>query len=377
VPAAAAEPPVIPILPESTLKFGEPREPYDDTGAALDARAPTAPAATYVIVAPTPEQPTVFGRYRLIERLSEGGMSELFIARATGVAGFSRAFVLKRLRPALARDKNAVAQFIDEARLQAGLVHSNIVPVFDFGVVDGEYFMTQEHIVGRDLGRLVERHRGRAPGGLPTPIAYYAAHETLQALAYAHARCGQDGAPLGIVHRDVAAGNVIVSLAGEVKLADFGIVTSNDRINRTQDGMVKGNVNFMSPEQARGQTVDGRSDLFSLGLVLYYCLAGELLYAGSNDLEVLHHAAAGAAREDFARIRRLPDPAPQILERALAFDPNQRFQSAGEFADALAIHMGGGRNGAATLMRELFAQELLRTQTALPAAPAVGYTAGP
>ena len=357
--AAADDAAVIPIIHETTLKFGEPREPRNDVGPALatTAAAPTT-APTIVIVAPDAAPRVVFGRYRLVDRLSEGGMSELFIAKAAGIEGFTRSFVLKRLRPELARDKDAVAQFIDEARLQAELVHSNIVPVFDFGVVSGEYFMTQEYIAGRDLGRLLERHASGGARGLPSPVAYYAAHETLQALAYAHTKRSQDGTPLGIVHRDIATGNILVSLAGEVKLSDFGIVKSNDRVSRTQTGVVKGNANFMSPEQARGQAVDARSDLFSLGLVLYHCLSGEMLYPGQNDLEVLHHAAGGLMRDDFERIRRLPDPAPQILERALALDPGERFQSAFEFADELAIHMGGGRNGAAHLMRELFAQEL-------------------
>ena len=354
--APAAEAVVVPIVHETTLKFGESRtEPHNDVRPVHEP-----PPSTVVIVAPPAGEPqAVFGRYRLVERLSEGGMSELFIAKAVGVEGFSRSFVLKRLRPELARDKDAVAQFIDEARLQADLVHSNIVPVFDFGVVGGEYFMTQEYIAGRDLGRVMDRHRAVGRAGLPSPIAYFTAHETLQALAFAHTRCGPDGTPLGIVHRDIAGGNIIVSLAGEVKLSDFGIVKSNDRVSRTQIGIVKGNANFMSPEQARGQTVDARSDLFSLGLVLYHSLSGEMLYAGHNDLEVLHHAAAGLLREDFARIRRLPDPAPQILERALALDPSERFQSAVEFADEVAVHMGGGRVGIAHLMRELFATELI------------------
>ena len=343
---------------ETTLKFGQRREealadllPTNATHAAP--AAATAAAPMIVIAEPTPHAPTVFGRYRLVKRLGEGGMSELFIAQTTGVEGFTRSFVLKRLRPELARDKDAVAQFIDEARLQAELVHSNIVPVFDFGVVGGEYFMTQEYIEGLDLGRLMERLATRGRVGLPSPIAYYAAHETLQALAYAHARQDQAGTPLGLVHRDIAAGNVLVSAAGEVKLTDFGIVKSNDRVSRTQIGVVKGNANFMSPEQARGQAVDARSDLFSLGLVLHYCLAGELLYRGDHDLEVLHHAASGLLLEDLQRIERLPDPAPQILGRALALDPGDRFQTAAEFADTLAVHMGGGRIAAARLMREV------------------------
>src|SRR6185436_214002 len=187
--AAAAEAAVIPIIHETTLKFGEPREPRNDVGPALAATAAAAltPAPTIVIVSPNAGPPAEFGRYRLVDRLAEGGMSELFIAKAAGVAGFTRSFVLKRLRPELARDKEAVAQFIDEARLQADLVHSNIVPVFDFGVVGGEYFMTQEYIAGRDLGRLMERHQA----GLPAPLAYFVAHEILQALAYAHSHHDQ------------------------------------------------------------------------------------------------------------------------------------------------------------------------------------------
>jgi serine/threonine-protein kinase len=371
---------VVEIAHETTLKFGDKREPENDVLHPFDAiddpPAPVAPRSQVVIVAPPADAQLMFGRYRLVERLSEGGMSELFIAKAAGVEGFTRSFVLKRLRPELARDKDAVAQFIDEARLQADLVHSNVVPVFDFGVVGGEYFMTQEYIRGRDVGQLMDRRRERGHAGLPTQVAYYLAHETLQALAFAHGRTSPDGRPLGIVHRDVAAGNVLVSLAAEVKLSDFGIVKSNDRVSRTQVGIVKGNANFMAPEQARGQAVDPRSDLYSLGLVLFYCLSGELLYDGQNDLEVLHHAAGGLRLDDVARIRQLPDPAPQILERALAADPNDRYQTATEFIDAVAVHMGGGRTGLAQLMRDLFAKDL-EHQTALPAAAAVGYTAGP
>jgi hypothetical protein len=323
------------------------------------------PAATAIPPRPAPATAgSVFGRYRLVDRLGEGGMSELFVAEATGVEGFTRSFVLKRLRPELARDKEAVAQFIDEARLQAGLVHSNIVPVFDFGVVNGEYFMTQEYIVGRDLARLVGRYADRHDCGLPETMAYYIAHETLQALAFAHDKHDKGGAHMGIVHRDISAGNVMVSLQGEVKLGDFGIVKSNRRVSKTQVGMVKGNANFMSPEQARGQTVDHRSDLFSLGHVLYYCLTGCLLYTGENDLDVLYRAANGITPEDVATLRKLPEPAGSILERALAFDPDHRFQSASEFADALAPHAGTGKAGTAKLMEQLFGDDLRRQVTA-------------
>src|SRR6185369_13697714 len=224
----------------------------------------------------------MLGRYRLLDRLGEGGMAELFVAEASGVEGFSRTFVLKRLRSELAAEKDAVAQFVEEARLQASLVHSNIVPVFDFGMAGSQYFMTQEYIIGRDLARMMERHQQRGGRGLPAEIAFFITNEVLQALAYAHDTRDKTGAPMGIVHRDVSAGNVMISFQGEVKLSDFGIVKSNRRVSQTQVGMVKGNANFMSPEQAQGHAVDGRSDLFSTGVLLYYCLTGELLYGGDN-----------------------------------------------------------------------------------------------
>jgi eukaryotic-like serine/threonine-protein kinase len=238
-------------------------------------------------------------------------------------------------------------------------VHSNIVPVFDFGTVGGEYFLTQEYIAGRDVSRLMARYQqatGRA--SLEPRLAFYIAYETLQALAYAHSKHDKDGAPMGIVHRDVSAGNIIVSLQGEVKLSDFGIVKSNRRVTKTQVGMVKGNANFMSPEQARGLNVDSRSDLFSMGQVLYFCLTNQLLYSGDNDLDVLYRAATGPTMDDYRKMHELPDPAGQILEKALAFERGERFQTAEEFADMLAAHAGGGKAAAADLMQRLFGQEL-------------------
>jgi hypothetical protein len=332
------------------------------TGSAEAPPAVSDEAAGVIVEGAAPvDSGRTFGRYRLVSRLGEGGMSEIFTAVAQGVEGFSRTFVLKRLRPELARDREAVAQFIDEARLQAGLVHSNIVPVFDFGMVgNGEYFMTQEYIVGRDLLRVMTRHHDHSKGGLEPRLAYYLAYETLQALAYAHDKTDKDDLHMGLVHRDVSPGNVMISLRGEVKLADFGIVKANRRVSRTQVGMVKGNANFMSPEQARGQNVDARSDLFSLAAVLFYCLTAELLYGGDNDLDVLYKAARGPTEEDQARIAALPDPAASILAKALSIDPEERFQSATEFADQLAAFSGGGKGQAATLLQVLFGDELRR-----------------
>ena len=370
---------------EITAKFGTPANPRPVVpatpparGRITDGQAVRIPSAPGVAVAaalaprPSSDPGTHFGRYRLLGRLGEGGMSEIFIAEAAGVEGFSRTFVLKRLRHELAHHPEAVAQFIDEARMQAGLVHSNIVPVFDFGVVGGEYFMTQEYIVGRDLARLLPRVSAASGTGLPEAVAYYIAHETAQALAYAHERHDKEGA-MNIVHRDVSAGNVMVSLIGEVKLGDFGIVKASRRVTRTQVGMVKGNANFMSPEQARGQPVDHRSDLFSLAHVLHYALTGRLLYHGENDLDVLYRAASGLSDEDLAYLEKFPEPARGVLTKALAFDPAERFQSATELADALAAHIGGGKAETARLMRTLFGPELAREVTGQNVAVTAGH----
>jgi hypothetical protein len=355
------------VQKETTLKFGaalhSPRtieNPLRQVLASSKGSKPQTAAAAGSGSGSPGNATKVFGRYQLLDQLGQGGMADIYTAVASGVEGFTRTFVLKRLRPELARDKEAVRQFIDEARMQAGLVHSNIVPVFDFGVVDGEYFMTQEYIVGRDMVRVIQRYYEHTRRSMEPRFAYFVAHETLLALEYAHGKRDRDGTPMGIVHRDVSAANIMMSLEGEVKLFDFGIVKARGRSTQTQAGMVKGNTSFMSPEQARGQQVDGRSDLFSLALVMYYCLTGRLLYEGDNDLDVLYKAASGPTAADWEAIDKLPSPVPEILSRALAIDPARRFQSAAEFAQALAPHIHGVKSDAANLMQLLFGDELRR-----------------
>jgi eukaryotic-like serine/threonine-protein kinase len=296
----------------------------------------------------------MFGRYRLVDRLSEGGMSELFVAKAAGVEGFTRSFVLKRLRAELARDKDAVAQFIDEARLQANLVHSNIVPVFDFGRVGEEYFLALEYIHGRDLERLVRRHVEVFGRSLSVPVAFSVMHEALEALAYAHGRADAEGRNQRIVHRDVSPGNILVSARGEVKLSDFGIAKAEGRMSRTEVGMIKGNVSFMSPEQARGESVDLRSDLFSAAVVLYYCLTAQFFYKDDTMFNRLVRAATGPASPEFNQLAELPPIAADVLRKALALDPSQRYQTAREFARDLAGHFTAGRSELADLMDTLF-----------------------
>ncbi|HEV3032483.1 MAG TPA: serine/threonine-protein kinase [Polyangia bacterium] len=313
----------------------------------------------------------IFGRYTLLDRLGEGGMAEVYTAATFGAEGFRRTFVVKRLRAELAREPAVVAQFIDEANLASSLVHSNIIPVFDFGKVGNEYFMAQEYILGRDLGRLTARVIERGGRALAPLVVFYAAAETLKALEYAHTKLGDNGRPLGIVHRDVSPSNILLSARGEVKLFDFGIVKAEGRVTKTQHGVVKGNVSFMSPEQARGVEVDARADLFSLGLVMYYALTGEVLYRGNTTYELLVKAATGPGPDELPRIAALPAPAADIVRRALQIDPAGRYASAADFAAAVAPHVAGAPAEAARLMKELFAsdfqQEEARFAAAIPA----------
>jgi len=319
-----------------------------------DAGAGQAAALSYA-----PSGQSRMGRYELIERIGEGGMAEIFFAAARGEKNFVRYFVVKRMHPHVARHREAVDQFTDEARLQATLVHSNIVPVFDFGVEQGEYFLALEYIHGRDVGQLLERHMERFGRPLDMSTAFYVLHEALEALAFAHSQADKDGTPLEIVHRDVSPGNVLVSYRGEVKLTDFGIAKADRRLSRTEVGTVKGNAAFMSPEQARGEDVDQRSDIFSAGMVMYYCLSGQLLYHGETTVNRLLRAAVGPATAQFGQIDQLPKPAAKVLNRALAVDRDKRYQTAAEFARDLLPHMGN-RQDVSVLMDELFPADLRR-----------------
>jgi len=285
----------------------------------------------------TPPIPIQFGRYQLLQVLGQGGMATVHLAVSHGAEGFRRFFVVKRLREDVAQTPQVVHQFINEARLGASLVHSRIVPIFDFGRVGNEYFLAQEYILGRDLNLLVRRARQHGEAGLPSSAVFHLAREILDALAYAHLRADPSGRPLGIVHRDVSPTNVMVTRRGEVKLLDFGIAHFERRDGMTTDaGVVKGNLLFMSPEQARGLPIDARSDLFSLGLTLFFCFTGEPLYPqDGSDHDLIVRAAHGPGPLEEARISSLPDSAAELLRTALRIDPSERFQNADEFLLAL------------------------------------------
>ena len=252
---------------------------------------------------------SVIGRYTLVDRIGLGGMAEIYAAVTTGEGSFRRPVVIKRLRPELTADPNAVAQFCDEANLLAAFHHPNIVAVHDFGRWENQFFLAEEYVQGRDLGRLVSKRLSRDGRPPPPEVVAYVAHEILKGLDYAHSMENERGWPMGIVHRDVSPENIVVSPRGEVKLLDFGVVKSTEgRAAKTEMGVVKGNVTYMSPEQARGLEVDARADLFSLALVMYFCCTGYPLYAAHTTYGLLMQAGAGPELRRADRHPETPRP---------------------------------------------------------------------
>ena len=316
------------------------------------------PAPTQDALASTQASATA-SRYEVVAPLGQGGMAKVFIAVVRGAEGFKRTFVLKRLKAEHAGNQELVNQFIDEARLGASLVQSNIVPIFDFGRDAEGYYLAQEYILGRDVDALIEASKTKRGTALEVPIVAAIAQEALKALAYAHTRTTDAGQAAGLVHRDVSPANLMVSGRGEVKLLDFGIVLSADRVTQTQAGVVKGNLFFMSPEQARALPVDPRSDLFSLAMVMVNAALGRPLYTGETMYELMTRAAAGPTEADLALVRSGTGPLSTFLVKALAVDPALRFQSAKDMASALASAVPAApASELEALMSTLFKEDL-------------------
>jgi serine/threonine protein kinase len=276
----------------------------------------------------------MLGPYELGERLGLGGMAEVFVAYRGGPHGFAKKVALKRILPELAQDPRFVAMFCDEARISAPLCHPNIVQVIDFGESQGELFMAMEYVEGVSLAKLLRYVSGRRER-FPLGAALFIAHEVLSGLSFAHSACDENGNPLHIVHRDVSPGNVLIGRAGDVKLADFGIVRSAYVDRRTYPGELKGKVGYMSPEQVMGVEVDPRSDLFTVGIILSEMLIARPLFSGQNEFDIL----TKIYEADISAIERygadLSPSVRDVLRQALAKAPTDRFESARDFADAL------------------------------------------
>ena len=266
------------------------------------------------------------GRYNIVRRVADGGMAEIFLATQVGRDGFQKPVILKRIHSTIYADPQFRNMFIDEAHISMSLAHSNIAQVLDLGVAAGRYFLVLELVDGWDLGRVLQR---AATAGTPLPreLGLHITADVCRALAYAHGKTDGQRA-LGIVHRDVSPHNVLLSEQGEVKLTDFGIAKAMNKREQTGTGVVKGKVAFMSPEQAMGKPIDARSDIFSLGTMLYLLMVRSRPFEGPTDLETLLRVQKG----DFAPPEAVaPDLEPEvaaIINRSMKLDPAERYQTA-------------------------------------------------
>ncbi|MCC7070148.1 MAG: protein kinase [Deltaproteobacteria bacterium] len=312
--------------------------------------------------------PRAFGSYLLLQRFARGGMGEVYLGKFGAIAGLERYCVIKKLRAELTRDREYVTRFIDEARVVVTLNHANICHVFDVGRVGDEYYLAMEYISGRDIRTLQDRCRQRERI-LPPATALHLVCEVLEALDYAHRRNHPiTGEPLNLVHRDVSPQNVLVSYEGEVKLIDFGLAASKLKVERTQPNVVMGKMAYMAPEQARGDPIDARADLFACGVLAYELLAGERFYEGMSANDIWQVAGRGSFVPP--KWQGLDHDVAKIIAKALHPEPKKRFATCGDFREALASHLhwrfpGTGVRGVRDVVNELFGDEIRKERELL------------
>jgi eukaryotic-like serine/threonine-protein kinase len=279
----------------------------------------------------TPKQ---IGKYQVLDRVAVGGMAELFKAQLIGEHGFEKLVAIKKILPHLAGDQSFVEMFIDEARITARLDHRNIVSVSELGTDADTPYIVMQYVDGLDVLALL-RECARAQIRLPPELAALIARDVLEALDYAHNAYDVHGRALGIVHRDISPGNVLLSWRGDVKLTDFGIARAAERRHKTETGTLKGKYGYMSPEQVSGGDVDARSDLFSVGILLAEMVMARRLFTSTNDLDILLMVRDARLDRLHKYASEFPVELRVLTVRALQRRPEDRWQSAAQFRDAL------------------------------------------
>lgn len=277
--------------------------------------------------------PKIFGKYTLLSRLATGGMANVFLAQHKGPGGFEKTCVVKRILPHLSQDPEFIQLFLGEARMAARLSHPNIVQIYDLGQVDKDYFLAMEYVDGVDLEQTLYRAKEKGFPALPWPIASRIIADIAGALDHVHHAIDNNGQPLQLVHRDITPSNVIVSWNGSPKILDFGIATSQGTY--ISNGTIKGKVHYLSPEQLQSTHLDGRSDVFSLGIILYELIYGVRPFPGENlgqlTTQILHEEPQPPEKFNLSIPARLK----LTVLRALAKSPAERWQTARHFQRAL------------------------------------------
>lgn len=282
--------------------------------------------------------PCAFGKYILLDKIASGGMAEIFKAKTVGVSGFEKILAIKRIHPQFAQNQEFITMLIDEAKISVFLNHSNIVQVFDLGRIGEHYFIAMEYVNGIDLHKYLKRCKQKKQY-LPLDIAIYIASEVAKGLDYAHRKKDPEGKPLNIIHRDVSPQNILISDIGEVKITDFGIAKANIKSKETTKGLLKGKINYMSPEQAAGLEIDNRSDIYALGIVMYEMFTNQRPFYAESDYKQIEMIKKGIVKSPIIYREDLPDELADIVMKCLARDRDERYQTAGELQSDLQRYL--------------------------------------
>ncbi len=296
------------------------------------------------------------GRYEVIAHLATGGMAQIYLARQSGLGQFERHVVLKTILRERASDQRFVTMFLDEAKLAATLNHQNVAQVYEVDQADGAYFMAMEYVHGENARALLETTLRRG-WTIPLELATMIISGAAAGLHHAHERRGKNGQPLNIVHRDVSPANIMVGYDGSIKVLDFGIAKAEERATKTVGGTIKGKYGYMSPEQCKGKSIDRRSDIFALGIVLYELTTLRRAFKGNDDFETMKRIVSGDVVLPSVAVPNYPRELEAIVLTAMANDPGARFQTAQEMIEALdAFQVRAKLTGSNTAMGRFMVQ---------------------
>lgn len=274
-----------------------------------------------------PTEPQTLGQYIIDQKIAQGGMAEIFLGRSMEPAGLERSVVIKRILPHIAASPEFVSMLVQEAKLAVQLSHGNIAQIFDLGKIGDDYFMVMEYVDGDSLSHIARQLRQTAQC-MPIPVALYIASEVANGLDYMHNKTDAQGKPLHIVHRDISPQNIIVSKAGTIKIIDFGIAKAASQVTTTDSGVVKGKFAYMSPEHVEGEKLDGRADIFSLGVILWELLTNQRLFKGKNNKETIQRVKRCRIPSPSGYQSQIPKEVDRIVKKALSKNLKSRYQSA-------------------------------------------------
>jgi serine/threonine protein kinase len=269
----------------------------------------------------------IFGEYKILKKIATGGMAEVFLAKRIGMKGFEKLLAIKRILPQFSENEEFIAMFIDEAKLAAKLTNRNIVQIYDFGSQQGSYYIAMEYIFGKDLRSILKKSKERGER-LPLAQCAYIIGEAAKGLEYAHTLRDHFGKPLQIIHRDISPQNILISYEGEVMLADFGIAKAASKSTETRAGVLKGKILYMSPEQAWGKPIDRRTDLYSLGVLLYEMITHRKIFDADSEFSMLEKVRNADVEFPPNVFENIPNNFLQVVQKALEKNPDHRYQSA-------------------------------------------------